>query len=247
MSGWGGPRLTNSRVLLKISGETLASNGGKGFTTEAKEQIAKAICSVSDQRELGVVIGGGNIFRGSREGKGLNVDEIAADYAGMVATIANGIILRDALQKRGVENRLMSALEINKVAEPYIRDRALRHLEKGRVIILVGGTGNPRFTTDTNMVLRATELRASMVLKGTKVEGIFSDDPSKNKSARFIRRISHNEFLQKELGILDATAVSLARDNGIAIRVFNIFEQENLRKIVTGRAGANIGSLIAST
>jgi len=233
------------RVLLKISGEALSGKRGFGFDEHAISYLADEIASVSMQCELGIVVGGGNIFRGSVHGRKLEMNDIDADYTGMSATITNGAILRDYLAQRGVDIRHQSALAINAVAEPFIRLRAIRHLEKGRVVIFSGGTGNPCFTTDTAMVLRAREIGASLVLKGTKVRGIFDGDPESNPKAKLILKITHDEFLRRNLKILDATAVSLARDKGVQIRVFDIFTPSNLRRILQGNE--NIGSLIYSS
>lgn len=241
------------RVLLKISGEMLSGKGQFGFSETAISYLVGEIASVVPLCELAIVLGGGNWFRGSRHKK---FDKVVADQIGMTMTIANGLALRDMLERacipsterdaqpaKFVSCRLMSAVEIKTFAEPYIRQRAVRHLEKGRVVILVGGTGNPRATTDSAMVLRACEIGAYLVLKGTKEDYIYDRDPREHTDATSIRRISHADFVQKNLGILDVPAVASARENGISIRVFNIFQPGNLNRIVCGE---DIGSLICS-
>jgi uridylate kinase len=187
-------------------------------------------------------VGGGNIFRGlAASAKGM--DRVNADYMGMLATVMNGLAFQDALEKRGIQTRLLTAIEMRAVAEPYIRRRAIRHLEKGRIILLAGGTGNPYFTTDTAATLRALEVQAEALLKGTKVDGIYSEDPVQNPDARFHARLSHLEFLRQNLKVMDATAVSLCMGSALPIHVFNLRRTGNLLKVVLGEP---IGSLITS-
>jgi len=230
------------RVVLKISGETFSGKHKFGFLSEAIQHVAEEIKLVSQKCELAIVVGGGNIFRGSREGKALNLKRNVADYAGMQATTINGLILCDFLENQGIETRLMSALRNEQVAETYIWKRAVRHLEKGRVVVLAGGTGNPSVTTDMAMVIRAIELNAEVALKGTKVDGVFDKDPEKHPDAVLLTSVTRNEFSRLKLKILDPAAVSHAEENKIEICVFNIFEPKgNLKKAI---AGESIGSLI---
>lgn len=230
------------RVLLKISGETLSGIGKYRYSRQALNTIAAEILSVANQVELAIVIGGGNIIRGAelKDEIGLE-DSIVADYAGMVATIINALIFQEILEEIGLEVRVMSALEIKAVAELYIRRRAIRHLSKGRIVILAGGTGNPDVSTDSAMVLRGHELGVNMVLKGSKTDGVFDKDPMKFGNARFIRQISHQDFLDQQLKIVDWTAVASAKKHSMPIIVFNIFEAGNLKKVLDGK---NVGSQI---
>ncbi len=236
----------SKRVLLKISGESLSGIDGANFDAEAIEFISGEIRHAVEDTgmQLAIVIGGGNQIRGSRLVKELNTTPVISDQAGMLATIINGIILQDFLEnKHGVETRVMSAVEVNEFVEPYLRRPAMTHLERGRVVILVGGSGNPRFTTDSAAVLRAIEINADMAIKGTKVEGIYDKDPNIDSDAKFIKTITHKEFADQQLGIMDRTAVTLAGENKVDVRVFNIFEKGNLAKVL---AGDDIGSLIRS-
>jgi uridylate kinase len=199
---------------------------------------------VKDQCRLAVVIGSGNLIRGNRLKQEVGLeDSVVADYAGMLTTIVNAITFQEVLERKsGLETRVLSAIEVRAVAEPYIRRKVLSHLEKGRVVILAGGTGNPDFSTDTAMVLRAHEIGAEIVLKGTKVEGIFDKDPERFKDAKPIGRVSYLEYLNQHLEIIDATAVTLAQKHGLAIRIFNIFKKGNLKKVLMGEP---IGSTIS--
>lgn len=233
---------TKPCVLLKISGETMSGEAQFGLREEPILFIAEEIASVAPLCKLGVMLGGGNFVRGTTLQKELNLTHSVADLAGMASTIINGIVLQDILEKRfNLDTRAMSALVIEQVAEPHIRRRALRHLEKGRVVIFMGGTGNPRFSTDTALVLRAHEIGATMLLKGTKVDGIFDKDPKTCRDAKLLPHLSYREYLEKQLKIVDATAVTLAQDNNLCIRVFNIFTKGNLRRAIEGE---NIGSQI---
>lgn len=234
------------RVLLKISGEAFSGKKGFGYDPAAVDYLTSEIAQVASLCELAIVVGGGNLFRGSKEGKELgldsdNEDRAAAHYIGMTMTIANGRLLRQKLKQRGIDSRLQSGLSIQAVAEPYIQLRAIRHLEKGRVVIFSGGTGNPFSTTDSAMMLRALEIGATEVLKGTKVEGIYERDPMQDPFAQFISEITFNEFLQRDLKILDATAISLARDSNQLVKIFNFFTPGNLKKVIKGES---VGSII---
>jgi uridylate kinase len=228
------------RILLKISGEALMGNTGYGIDAKTVISIAKQIKAFKAKAEIAIVIGGGNIFRGmSAASKGM--DRSTADYMGMLATMLNGLALQDALEKSGVYTRVMTAIEMKEVAEPYVRRRAVRHLEKGRVVIFVCGTGNPYFTTDTAAALRATEIGADMILKATKVDGVYSSDPMKNKNAKKFKQLDHIDVLKKKLKVMDATAISLCMDNDLPIVVFNMKKTGNIQKAVEGK---KIGTII---
>ena len=230
------------RVLLKISGETLSGIGKYRYGKQPLNTIAAEISSVANLVELAIVIGGGNIIRGAelKEEIGLK-DSIVADYAGMMATIINAIIFQEVLEEIGLEVRVMSALEVKSVAEPYIRRRAVRHLSKGRIVVLAGGTGNPDVSTDSAMVLRGHELGVDMILKGTKTDGVFDKDPLKFRDASFMAQISYQDFLNKGLKVVDWTAVASAKKHSMPIAVFNIFEICNLKKVLNGeRVGSRI-------
>jgi len=228
------------RVLLKISGEALMGNAGFGIDAKVVLSIAKQIKNIKQKTEIAIVIGGGNIFRGiSAASKGM--DRSTADYMGMLATMLNGLALQDALEKIGVYTRVLTAIEMKELAEPYVRRRAVRHLEKGRVIIFVCGTGNPYFTTDTAAALRAMEIDADMILKATKVDGVYSSDPVKNKNAKKFKQLTYLDVLKKKLKVMDATAVSLCMDNNLPIVVFNMKKTGNIKKAVEGK---KIGTII---
>jgi uridylate kinase len=227
------------RVLLKLSGEALMGDGDHGISTEVLERLSEEL---TDARDLGVdlalVIGGGNIFRGaSAEG----MDRVTADHMGMLATLMNSLALQDALERREVETRVLSALEIRQVAEPFLRRRALRHLERGRIVILAAGTGNPYFTTDSAAALRAMEVRAQVLLKATKVDGIYTADPLKDPGATMIRKVGYLEVLERGLQVMDNTAISLCMDNKMPIVVFNIRTPGNIRRILLGE---DVGSVV---
>lgn len=233
-----------SRVILKISGEVMSGNGKTGFDKESIQFIAQEIHDAVKATgcELAIVIGGGNLIRGSKLINDIGSRNVIADQAGMLATIINGIILQDFIEKtHGLEARTMSAVEVTAFTEPYIRRRALNHMKKGYVVILAGGSSNPRFTTDTAAVLRAVELEADLVIKGTKVDGIYSKDPNAHDDSEFIESISQHDFVAKKLGILDRTAVTLAGENKMQIRVINILKKGNLTKALQSE---NIGSVI---
>jgi len=229
------------RVVLKLSGEALQGRFGYGIDYEVTASIAEQI---KDVRKLGVdvaiVIGGGNIFRGI-SGSIKGIDRASADYMGMLATVINGLALQDALEKNGVFTRVQTAIAMQQLAEPYIRRRAIRHLEKGRVVIFVGGTGNPYFTTDTTAALRAIEIGADVILKATKVDGVYSSDPVKNWRARKYAMLRYIDVLKKGLKVMDATAISLCMDNKLPIVVFNLTKKGNINKVITGE---KIGTIV---
>lgn len=222
------------RIVLKISGEALQGRLGYGIDNDMLNSIARQIKEVKNMGvEVAIVIGGGNIFRGIA-GSAKGVDRVNADYMGMLATVINGLALQDALEKAGVFTRVQTAIEMQELAEPYIRRRAIRHLEKGRTVIFVGGTGNPYFTTDTTAALRAIEMGAQVILKATKVDGVYSSDPSKNKRARKYETLRYIDVLKKGLKVMDATATSLCMDNKLPIIVFNLTKEGNIKRVVTG-------------
>ncbi|MBL8617505.1 MAG: UMP kinase [Deltaproteobacteria bacterium] len=222
------------RVLLKMSGEMLAGGRDGGIDPETIARFAEEIDEVRALGvEIAVVIGGGNIFRGLA-GSSKGMDRAHADYMGMLATVINALALQDALERQGVYTRVMSAITMNEVAEPYIRRRAMRHLEKGRVVIFGAGTGNPYFSTDTAAALRAAEIQADVILKATKVDGVYDKDPKKHADARRFEKLSYLEVLNRGLGVMDATAISLCMDNAIPIVVFDLSSPGNVRRVVCG-------------
>ncbi len=229
------------RILLKLSGEALMGSLSYGICEDTINGIAEQI---KDVKELGVevctVIGGGNIFRGVK-GAAMGMDRASADYMGMLATVINGLALQDALEKKGVQTRVISAIEMREISEPYIRRRALRHLDKGRVVIFVAGTGNPYFTTDTAASLRAMEMGADVILKATKVDGVYDKDPMIYEDAKRIKTITYIEVLDKSLKVMDSTAISMCMENHMPIIVFSIKEYGALKRIVLGE---NIGTLV---
>jgi uridylate kinase len=228
-------------VLLKISGEALAGGGGYGIDPGMLAAFAAELKDVHELGcELALVIGGGNIFRGIAAST-RGVDRATADYMGMLATVINALALQDALEKLGVPTRVLSAIEMQQVAEPYIRRRATRHLEKGRVVIFAAGTGNPFFTTDTAASLRAMEIGAQVIFKATKVDGVFDADPMKHPGARRFDELTYIDVLSRQLQVMDATAISLCMDNGLPILVFNMMQPGNIKKAVTG---TRIGTLV---
>jgi uridylate kinase len=229
------------RVLLKLSGEALQGADSFGINHDVISEIASEVKEIHDLGvEIAIVTGGGNFFRGARAGE-LGIDRASADYMGMLATMINGVALQNALEKKGLHSRLISALAVKEIAEPFIPRRAIRHLEKGRVVIFVSGTGNPFFTTDTAAALRAIEIKADVLLKATKVEGVYSDDPKKVKGATKFSRISYADVLAKELKVMDSTAISLSKDNGLCIKIFDINCRGNIKRAV---CGDDIGTLI---
>jgi uridylate kinase len=235
--------LQHKRILLKISGEALCGSiGGFGIDPATLRNICAELAEVhATGAELGLVIGGGNIFRGLK-GNAQGMDRTAADHIGMLATVMNGLAVQDALEKQGIPTRVMTALQINAVAEPYIRRKAVRHLEKGRVVIFAAGTGNPYFSTDTAAALRAMEIQANVLCKATKVEGIYTKDPIKFADATMFRRLSYDRFLQERIGVMDSTAVTLCRDNKLPIRVFALAERGNIQRVVQGE---DVGTLVS--
>jgi len=230
------------RILLKLSGEALMGEQNYGIDTAVAESVAREIKAVHDLgAEVAIVVGGGNIFRGVSKSAG-NMDRGAADYIGMLATVMNAVVLQDALEKLDVYTRVMSAIDIPQLAEPFIRRRAIRHLEKKRVVIFAAGTGNPYFTTDSAAALRACELGADVILKATKVDGVYSADPMKDSAATRFEKISYQEVLEKQLKVMDASAISLCMDNNLPIMVFNMRENGNIIKAVNG--DLSIGTLV---
>lgn len=229
------------RILLKLSGEVLQGNQGCGIEPDIVNRLAQQIKKVKDLSiEIAIIIGGGNIFRGlSSTASGM--DRTSADHMGMLATIINGIALQDALEKIGIFCRVQSALEIARIAEPYIRRRATRHLEKGRVVIFVAGTGNPFFTTDTAAALRAAEIGADVILKATKVDGIYSQDPMKHTNAVRYDELSYLDVLSQSLKIMDAPAISLCMENKLPIIVFDLMEKDSIKRVVLGE---KIGTIV---
>jgi len=230
------------RILLKLSGEALMGGQKYGIDTLVAESVAREVKAVHELGvEIAIVVGGGNIFRGVSKSAG-NMDRGAADYIGMLATVMNAVVLQDALEQVGVYTRVMSAIDIPQLAEPFIRRRAIRHLEKQRVVIFAAGTGNPYFTTDSAAALRACEIGAEIIFKATKVDGIYSADPMKDPSATRFETISYQEVLEKQLKVMDASAISLCMDNNLPIMVFNMKETGNILKAVDG--DLSIGTLV---
>jgi uridylate kinase len=240
MSDSSGPRYR--RVLLKLSGEALAGDRGFGIEPEVVDRLTDEIQAVVDMGvSLGVVIGGGNIVRGamaSRKG----MDRVQADYMGMLSTVINALAVQDLLERKGVQTRVMTAIRMDEIAEPYIRRRAMRHMEKGRVVLFAAGTGNPYFSTDTAAVLRAIEMESDVVIKATKVQGVYTADPVKDPSAEFLPKVSFQEVMTRELGVMDAAAVSLCKENGLPIIVLNL---EDRGTVVNAIRGEDIGTLVS--
>ena len=230
-----------SQILLKLSGEVLANKQGFGIDPEKVLYLAKEIKPVYKAGlNIGLIIGAGNIFRGMEASAG-GMDRVTGDYLGMLATIMNAIALQDALEKIGCETRALSAISVTQIAEPYIRRRAIRHMEKGRIVIIAGGTGNPFFTTDSAAALRANELGSEILLKGTKVDGVYDKDPEKNDNAIKFDNLSYSKVIQDNLRVMDMTAITLCQENNIPIKVFNIKSSGHLYEIVMG---SNIGTTI---
>jgi uridylate kinase len=231
------------RILLKLSGEALAANQGFGVEATRIHEIAAEIAEVQALGvQTAIVVGGGNFFRGVAE-QARDMDRVSADHMGMLATVINALALQDALEKQGVYTRVQSAIEMNQVAEPFIRRRAIRHLEKGRVVIFAGGTGNPYFSTDTAASLRAMEIKADAILKATKVDGVYDADPVIVKDAKLFSEITYMDVLKKGLKVMDSTAISLCKDNNLPIIVFNLNRTGNIRRVVTGE---KVGSLVSA-
>jgi uridylate kinase len=231
------------RILLKLSGEVLAGEGSFGIDASRVAALASEVAEVARTGvQIGLVVGGGNFFRGVAAAA-QNMDRVAADHMGMLATVINALALQDALEKQKVYTRVQSAIEMNQVAEPFIRRRAIRHLEKGRVVIFAGGTGNPYFSTDTAASLRAMEIKADAILKATKVDGIYDADPMKVKDAKKFTDITYMDVLRLGLKVMDSTAISLCKDNNLPIIVFNLNEHGNIRRVVSGE---KIGSRVSA-
>ena len=237
------PTLAYKRVLLKVSGEALMGETSYGIDPEVATQIAKDVAEIQSMGvETAIVIGGGNIFRGvAASARGM--DRATADYMGMLATIINALALQDALEQQGVATRVVTAIEMRSVAEPFIRRRAIRHLEKRRVVVFGGGTGNPYFSTDTAAALRAMEIKADVILKATKVDGVYDADPMIHPAATRFDRISYLQVLEQGLKVMDATAISLCMDNGLPIVVFNLRTPGNIRRAIIGEP---VGSLVVA-
>jgi uridylate kinase len=232
-----GSNLAYRRVLLKISGEALMGEQAYGIDVNVARSVAQELKAVYQLGvQVAVVVGGGNIFRGVSKSAG-NMDRASADYIGMLATVMNAVVLQDALEKIEVDTRVLSAVDIPQLAEPFIRRRAVRHLEKGRVVIFAAGTGNPYFTTDSAAALRALEIKADIILKATKVDGVYSADPVMDLTAERFNEITYRQVLEKELKVMDASAISLCMDNNLPIIVFNMREAGNIRRVVMGEVG----------
>jgi uridylate kinase len=237
------PALAYSRIVLKLSGESFQGPQGFGIDAETVHNIAREVKEVDNLGvQMAIIVGGGNIFRGTRQ-KSLSIDRATGDYMGMLSTVINGLALQDALEKQGVSTRLMSAIEMHHVAEPFIRRRAMRHLEKGRVVIFAAGTGNPYFSTDTAAALRAMEIKAEVILKATRVDGIYDADPEKVSGAKMFDRITYLEVIQKGLAVMDSTAISLCMDNRMPIIIFNMNASGNIRRVLLGE---KVGSTITA-
>lgn len=233
--------LKYKRILLKLSGESLMGDKQFGIDHNRLSQYAEEIKEIAEKGvQIGIVIGGGNIFRGIQAEQG-GIDRVQGDYMGMLATVINSMALQSALERIGIQTRLQSAISMDQICEPYIKRRAIRHLEKGRVVIFGAGTGNPYFTTDTAASLRAIEIEADVILKGTRVDGIYTADPEKDKNATRYETISFNEVYEKGLNVMDLTAFTLCNENKLPIIVFDMNKQGNLNKVVTG---ASVGTLV---
>jgi uridylate kinase len=229
------------RILLKLSGEALMGKEGYGIDPDTMSEVAEQVRDVKNLGvEIAIVVGAGNIFRGIRAGR-QGIDRATGDYMGMIATVMNCLALQGNLEKLGLPTRVQSAIQMAAIAEPYIRRRAIRHLEKGRIVIFAAGTGNPFFTTDTAAALRAMEVGAEVILKATKVDGIYDEDPEKNRDAVFFPEITYEEVLVRNLKVMDATAVTLCRENNVPIVVFNMRNKDNMRKVVLGEP---VGSIV---
>jgi uridylate kinase len=230
------------RILLKLSGEALLGNQAYGIDDGILRGLSKEIREISSLGvQVALVVGGGNIFRGIRTSREYGIDRVSADYMGMLATVINSLALQERLERDGVMTRVLSAIEMRSIAEPYIRRRALRHLEKGRVVIFAAGTGNPYFTTDTAAALRAMEINSDAILKATRVDGVYDRDPMLHKKAKMFKELTYIDVLQRNLKVMDATAISLCMDNDLPIVVFNLTKRGNIRKVVMGE---RIGTVV---
>lgn len=236
------PKLTYRRILLKLSGEALAGSGGHGFDFQTITDYARALRGVVEAgAQVGLVIGGGNIVRGSQISR-LGIDRVSADYMGMLGTVINALAFQEVMEREGVDTRVMTAIRMDELAEPYIRRRALRHLDKGRVVIFAAGTGNPYFSTDTAAVLRGIQMRADVIIKATNVDGVYSADPRTTPNARRFTRISYKDVMKKELGVMDQTAVTLCKENGLPLIVLDINAPQAVLKAIRGE---RVGTLIS--
>src|ERR1035437_2415867 len=228
-------KVVYKRILLKLSGEALLGKQSSGVDPEVANYIAAEIKSLADLNvQIGIVVGGGNIFRGL-EASSKGMDRTSADYMGMLATVINSLALQSALEMHGIATRVQSSIEMHEIAEPFIQRKAIRHLEKGRIVIFAGGTGNPYFTTDTAASLRAMEIKAEVIMKATKVDGVYDSDPVKNKKAVMFKNIKYIDILTKNIKVMDATAISLCRDNSLPIIVFNLQKKGNIRGVICGK------------
>ena len=235
-------KLRFRRIVLKCSRELLSGPGKSGIDYERVSELSSEIVAAKNLgAELGLVIGGGNILRGNPNSKG-GMERVSADYMGMLATVINALALQNGLEKEGLDTRVMTAITMEQLAEPYIRRRAVRHLEKGRIVIFAGGTGNPYFTTDSASALRALEIKANLILKGTRVDGVYSADPEKDPNAEKYEKLSFDEAIEKNLRIMDQTAFTLCKENNMPIYVFNMNEKGNLKRVLSGN---NIGTLVS--
>ena len=233
--------LAYSRVLLKISGEALAGEKGFGFDMSVIDRLAGEIADIVEMGAgVGLVLGGGNIVRGAQLSK-MGMDRVGADYMGMLGTVINALAMQDVLERRGVETRVMTALKMEEVAEPYIRRRAMRHLEQGRTVIFAGGTGNPYFSTDTAAALRAIQMKANVIIKATGVDGVYSADPRKNPDAKFYETISYRDVMLEELGVMDQTAITLCKENNLPLIVLNINKHGAVASAIRGD---RVGTLV---
>ena len=227
-------------IMLKISGESLAGSNEQGFDFDILNDLASSIKTLQSKKlKISIVLGGGNFIRGSSFSNGV-VDRVTSDYMGMLGTVINSLALQSNLKKLGVESRVMTAISINRVAEPYIKNKASNHLEKNRVVIFASGTGNPFFSTDTAAVLRASEMKSDIILKGTKVDGIYNKDPINNSDAKKISEISYSDYLNKDIKVMDATAISLAKDRSLPIIIFSILKSSNILDIIEGKGSYSI-------
>ena len=227
-------------IMLKISGESLAGSNEQGFDFDILNDLSNSIKKLQSKKlKISIVLGGGNFIRGSSFSNGV-VDRVTSDYMGMLGTVINSLALQSNLKKIGIESRVMTAISINRVAEPYIKNKASNHLEKNRVVIFASGTGNPFFSTDTAAVLRASEMKSDIILKGTKVDGIYDKDPINNSDAKKISEISYSDYLNKDIKVMDATAISLAKDRSLPIIIFSILKSSNILDIVEGNGSYSI-------
>jgi len=236
-------KIKYKRILLKLSGEALLGKESHGIDAGMCAKLANQLKKVWELgTQVALVVGGGNIFRGAPRSREFEMERTVADYMGMLATVINGLAIQNALENIGIQTRVLTAIEMRQIAEPYIRRRAIRHLEKNRIVIFVAGTGNPYFTTDTAAALRSIEIDANVLLKGTKVDGVYSSDPVNTKNPKFFKKLSYIDFLKKDLKIMDSTAITLCKDNNLPIIVFNFMKEENLYNIIIGK---KVGTLIS--